>query len=185
MSPHFFNGCKQRITNLNVLLFCSTWQPDSKFSLPIPMMTLLSSGKFAAGKQNLIKDIFILPQPGTSMTEVPKVIVVVIALLTYVVVSEVGRCNNKLRVVALFSSGIVERAKRERAWNHPTREKAFLAWGDFHARSRCARSTIPEEKWGTTRSLVQQWRGSSSNGDYGKGNGSGKATIKMNSFQRA
>ena len=79
------------------------------------MMTLLSSGKFAAGKQNLIKDIFILPQPGTSMTEVPKVIVVVIALLTYVVVSEVGMCNNKLRVVALFSSGIVERAKRERA----------------------------------------------------------------------
>ena len=30
---------------------------------------------------------------------------------------------------------------------------AFLAWGDFHARSRFARSTIPEEKWGTTRSL--------------------------------
>ena len=30
----------------------------------------------------------------------------------------------------------------------------FLAWGDFHARSRFARSTIPEEKWGTTRSLT-------------------------------
>ena len=30
---------------------------------------------------------------------------------------------------------------------------AFLAWGDFHARSRFARSTILEEKWGTTRSL--------------------------------
>ena len=29
----------------------------------------------------------------------------------------------------------------------------LLAWGDFHARSRFARSTIPEEKWGTTRSL--------------------------------
>ena len=29
----------------------------------------------------------------------------------------------------------------------------FLAWGDFHERSRLARSTIPEEKWGTTRSL--------------------------------
>ena len=27
---------------------------------------------------------------------------------------------------------------------------------DFHARSRSARSTIPEEKWGTTRSLVQK-----------------------------
>ena len=45
---------------------------------------------------------------------------------------------------------------------HPTGEKAtrsiflsprrvspFLVWGDFHA---C--STIPEEKWGTTRSLL-------------------------------
>ena len=79
------------------------------------MMTVLSSGKFAAGKQKFVKEIIILPQPGTPMTEVPKVIVVVIALLTYVVVSEVGKCNNKLRVVPLFSSGIVERAKRERA----------------------------------------------------------------------
>ena len=24
----------------------------------------------------------------------------------------------------------------------------FLRWGNFHARSRFARSTIPEEKWG-------------------------------------
>ena len=30
----------------------------------------------------------------------------------------------------------------------------FLAWGDFHARSHFSRSTIPEEKWGTTRSLL-------------------------------
>ena len=29
----------------------------------------------------------------------------------------------------------------------------FLGWGDFHARSRFAISTIPEEKVGTTRSL--------------------------------
>ena len=28
----------------------------------------------------------------------------------------------------------------------------------FHARSRFARSTIPEEKWGTTRSLVYYQR---------------------------
>ena len=33
------------------------------------------------------------------------------------------------------------------------RVSSFLAWGDFHARSSFARSTIPEEKWGTTRSL--------------------------------
>ena len=31
----------------------------------------------------------------------------------------------------------------------------FLAWGDFYARSRFARSTIPGEKWGTTRSLAR------------------------------
>ena len=30
----------------------------------------------------------------------------------------------------------------------------FLAWGGFHARSRFARSVVPEEKWGTTRSLT-------------------------------
>ena len=29
----------------------------------------------------------------------------------------------------------------------------FLAWDDFHARSRFARSSIHEDKWGTTRSL--------------------------------
>ena len=55
------------------------------------------------------------------------------------------------------------RAKRERARKSPHARKGdtrrgervspFLAWGDFHARSRFARSTIPEEKWGTTRSL--------------------------------
>ena len=35
----------------------------------------------------------------------------------------------------------------------PRRVSPFLAWGDFHARSRFARPTNPEEKWGTTRSL--------------------------------
>ena len=30
----------------------------------------------------------------------------------------------------------------------PPPRLAFLAWGDFHARSRFARSTIPEEKFG-------------------------------------
>ena len=30
----------------------------------------------------------------------------------------------------------------------PRRVSPFLAWGDFHAPSRFARSTIPEEKWG-------------------------------------
>ena len=33
------------------------------------------------------------------------------------------------------------------------RVSPFLAWGDFHARSRFARSTIPKEKWGTSRGV--------------------------------
>ena len=67
-----------------------------------------------------------------------------------------------LRVSPHFSSGIVERAKRERAWKSPLarngdtrliflsprRVSPFLAWSDFHARARLAGSTIPEEKWG-------------------------------------
>ena len=52
--------------------------------------------------------------------------------------------------------------------NYPTRKRldahfslsppdlAFLARGDLHVRSRFTRSTIPEEKTGTTRSLNSQ-----------------------------
>ena len=58
----------------------------------------------------------------------------------------ISRTGVRLRVFPHFPSGRVQRAKRERAWKS-------LAWGDFHARSRFARSTIPEEKWATTRSL--------------------------------
>ena len=32
----------------------------------------------------------------------------------------------------------------------------FLAWGDFHVRSRFARSVIPEEKWGLTPGLLNK-----------------------------
>ena len=32
----------------------------------------------------------------------------------------------------------------------------FLAWGEFHARLRFARCTIPEDKCGTTRSLLSR-----------------------------
>ena len=107
--------------------------------------------------------------------------------------------EDRLLVVPHFSSGIVEGAKRERAWKSPHARKGdtrqgerkmrdyrqspsfwpftadwfwsvkfiflsprrvspFLAWGDFHARSRFARSTIPEEKLGTTRSLEWRWQ---------------------------
>ena len=63
----------------------------------------------------------------------------------------------RLRVVPRLSSRIVERAKRKRVWKSPHARKGDtrrgLASGAFHARSRFARSTITEEKWGTTRLL--------------------------------
>ena len=61
--------------------------------------------------------------------------------------------------------------------NHPTR-------GDFHARSRFARPTIPEEKWGTTRSLGHSLRQlvgilSNHNGDVKKNNRSYNKNINF------
>ena len=44
--------------------------------------------------------------------------------------------------------------EREHIFLSPRRVSPFLAWGDFHARSRYARFTILDEKWGTTRSLT-------------------------------
>ena len=58
--------------------------------------------------------------------------------------------SDSLRVVSIFPQGqqserkvkIIPREKGETRWGEPR-----LAWDDFHARSRFARSTIPEEKW--------------------------------------
>ena len=52
------------------------------------MMTLVTSGKLAAGKQNLIKEVLILPQPGTPMQKVSCkcVIVVVVVVVTVITV---------------------------------------------------------------------------------------------------
>ena len=58
----------------------------------------------------------------------------------------------RLRVVPHFSSGIVKRVKRRRAWKSPHACR-LSSRGWFHARLRFARSIIPEEKWGTTVSL--------------------------------
>ena len=50
--------------------FFISFQVDCKLILPIPMMTLLASCKFAAGKQNLIKEVLVVSQPGTPMRTV-------------------------------------------------------------------------------------------------------------------
>ena len=53
----------------------------------------------------------------------------------------------RLRVVPHFSSRD-SRASETRARVKITPREKRLARGDFHARSRFGRSTIPEEKWG-------------------------------------
>ena len=68
-----------------------------------------------------------------------------------------AKCRARLRVFPHFSSGIVERAKRKRVKIIP-REKGdtrrvSLSRGVIFTRLRFARSTIPEDKLGTTRSL--------------------------------
>ena len=40
------------------------------------------------------------------------------------------------------------REREKKNFVSPRLVSPLLAWGDFHARSRFARSTIPEEKWG-------------------------------------
>ena len=59
----------------------------------------------------------------------------------------------RLRVVPIFPRDSSASDARARVKITPleyggTRRLAFLEWGDFHARSRFARSAIPEEKWG-------------------------------------
>ena len=53
-----------------------------------------------------------------------------------------------------YSSRWRRKPKEKIIFLSPRRVSPFLAWGDFHARSRFALSTNPEEKWGTTRSLL-------------------------------
>ena len=51
----------------------------------------------------------------------------------------------------LRDSRATETRARQKITPHefsPRRVSPFLAWGDFHARSRFACSTIPEENWG-------------------------------------
>ena len=71
---------------------------------------------------------------------------------------KVQKCvEYRLRVVPIFLRDsrasetrsrvkIIPREKGETRQGE--RRLAFLAWGDFHARSRFARSAIPEGKWG-------------------------------------
>ena len=49
--------------------------------------------------------------------------------------------------IALREKGETRRGERFFSLSLSLLRVAFLAWSDFHARSRFARSTVPEEKW--------------------------------------
>ena len=71
--------------------------------------------------------------------------------------------NTRLREVPHFSSGIVERAKRKRAWKSPharkgdTRREAFSRVGWFSCALASRSLYYPWGKMGTTRSLQNTW----------------------------
>ena len=64
-------------------------------------------------------------------------------------------CRHFCHPMSLFQGHVLVRILPEQA-RAPFRLRVspqFFLRGDFHACSRFARSTIPEKKWGTTRSL--------------------------------
>ena len=42
----------------------------SEFKIPLPMVTILQSGRAALGKSNCIKEFMVVPKPGMPLSEV-------------------------------------------------------------------------------------------------------------------
>ena len=51
-------------------LFCFCFQAPCEFRLPLPMVTVLQSGRAAPGKSNCIKEYMIVPKPGKDLKDV-------------------------------------------------------------------------------------------------------------------
>ena len=45
-------------------------QAPEKYKLPLPMVTILSSGRLWPGKMNCVKEFMLVPKPGMPATEV-------------------------------------------------------------------------------------------------------------------
>jgi hypothetical protein len=43
-----------------------------KFGMPVPLITVLQNGKGLSGKQNLIKEIILMPKPNVSIQNVSR-----------------------------------------------------------------------------------------------------------------
>ena len=66
----------------------------------------------------------------------------------------IGRGHDlRLASIKVENNGAVVYVQSSLTAHNPCVFCSQLGWGDFHARLRFARSTILEEKWGTTRKL--------------------------------
>ena len=49
---------------------CCYLQVPTEFRIPLPMVTILQSGRAAPGKSNCIKEYMVVPKPGKDLKEV-------------------------------------------------------------------------------------------------------------------
>ena len=67
------------------------------------------------------------------------------------------RSRSNLRTLTYFRSSQNTSSPSFSLRDSKQSDGAFLAWGDFHASSRFGRSTIPNGRWWTTRSLGRRF----------------------------
>ena len=67
------------------------------------------------------------------------------------------RSRSSLRTLTYFRSSQNTSSPSFSLRDSKQSDGAFLAWGDFHASSRFGRSTIPNGRWWTTRSLGRRF----------------------------
>ena len=67
------------------------------------------------------------------------------------------RSRSSLRTLTYFRSSQNTSSPSFSLRDTKQSDGAFLAWGDFHASSRFGRSTIPNGRWWTTRSLGRRF----------------------------
>ena len=133
------------------------------------------TGRLCSGGKRLTEQMWFLPLSHTERSWHQLVICSVLLfvllqlfVLQIVIMSSVDsgwcvfdRCwqismEEPIRVLHCESNALVQKlglCLKSLIFFSPRRVSPFLPWGHFHARSRFARSTIPEKKWGTTRSL--------------------------------
>ena len=97
---------------------------------------------------------FIISEEAMSLSVFPHCITIALFCVVVMVSAHLCVvCRHFCHPMSLFQGHVLVRILPEQSSIQTTSSPPFFLRGDFHARSRFARSTIPEKKWGTTRSL--------------------------------